>query len=579
MNTRALSLGLGALLLLAGGLYLRFGGGQEAPVAPVLQALSGPALGPKAELASDQPAPDLDTPRVIVSKPKTSSRRSAPVIGSGLALEVRLMGKPATAAQVFGTPLGGPLQSLGSADVEGMLNLRLDPGSWTLCVKAPSAATSSRVVWLERGKETSLRLDLYSPETIEGLVRDTAGQPVRGSAVVWAWDSEEPDALSLLRKGRGRRMEPSLFQARTDARGFFRVNGLNPNRSYRLAAIGPSSISIQGQVIKAGQKADLRLSPVVVHLVQFLDPVKGSLPSPSLGGASLWPEVELAPGATRLDLASYPELWLTPIGKLLGRMPERAGPLGPLVVAAVPPTTATEGSSSAQVSLEFPGFLPLGFALDLASMGDLPPFTSVNLERAGGPAVGSLRLNLRLAAEIVEVLREDPRELGEVHLGHADGRVMSLRLPAMAGMPHTVSGIPPGIWELSFHSRDGELNLANSGRVRGKVTIKSGREVSTSLDLMDLAAVQLDLIMDAEGLLGGDWGGSVILTYGPEKGAGRFVSIPRAPYLMLGLAPGPFVFRVLRLRGNQARGESGPIEVIAGELAQGTLPLVPPKRR
>lgn len=579
MNSRALALALGALLLLAGGLYLKFGGEQQGPVVPALQALSGPDAVPAGELVFEQPVRNLDAPQQADSKPKTSSRRTAPVIGSSLALEVRLVGKPAAGAQVFGTPLGKPLQSLGSTDAAGLLKLRLDSGSWCLSVKAVGAASTSRVVWLVKGGQTSLRLDLAPPAAIEGLVRDATGQPVRGSAVVWAWDAEEPDPLKLLRKGRSKRMEPRLFQARTNARGLFRLTGLNPDRSYRLAALGPNSISVQGQVIKAGQKADLRLSAVAACVVQFESKAKGGLPSPSLGGLTLAPRVGLAPGAVRLELAAFPELWLTPIGIRLGRMQARAGLFGPLVVAVLLPPSQKGGGTQAQLQLEFPGLLPLDLSLELAPLSGSVPVTSVELERASGPASGSLRLELQLPAEIAAALREDPRPVGQVWMKSKDGFVLSVQLPALAQLPHTLSGVPAGTWALSFHSRDGELNLANSGRMRATVTIKSGRQASASLDLRDLAAAKLDLKMDADGRLGGDWGGSVILTYGASQGAGRFCSIPRAPYLMLGLAPGPFVFKVLRLEGNQARGESGPIEIRAGELALGTIPLVVPERR
>ncbi|MFT7678524.1 MAG: hypothetical protein ACI8QC_002517 [Planctomycetota bacterium] len=578
MQSRVLVFALAALLLLGGGLYLMLGDGASQPLTPVLQVAAEEAVGPEPELNFESAVRNPKAPDTSLSPSTKSSRRAAPVVGSGLDLEVWLVGKRAAGAQVFGTLRGKSLQSLGSTDAEGKLKLRLDSGSWALSVKAPGAAITNRVVWLQRGEDFSLRMDLPMPASIEGIVRDADGLPVRGNAMVWAWDSEEPDALSLVRKGRGKRLEPRLFQGRTNARGFFRLNGLDPSRSYRLAAIGPSSISVQGQVLKAGQKADLRLSPLVAHVLEFTAADRAELPSPSLGSLNVGPWVSLGPSIVRLGLSTYPELWLTPIGKRLERMPDRAGPFGPRVVAAIPPKAEKGRSLSAKLDLQFPGFERLEQVFELKPLSDSVAVTSVELQPASGPAAGSLRLDLQFHGDISTALREDPRTLGEVWMKERDGRQLSVQLPAMAQLPHTLSGIPAGTWALSFHSRDGQLNLANSGRARGSVTIKSGRKASASLDLTDLAAVSLDLKMDAEGVLGGDWGGSVILTYGESAGAGRFCTIPRAPYLVLGLAPGPFVFKVLRLRGNLARGESGPVQIRAGELARGTIPLIAPKR-
>jgi hypothetical protein len=127
-----------------------------------------------------------------------------------------------------------------------------------MTVLAPGLRGVARVV-LDAGKTVDLGDLRAGPAgTVEGVVEDRDGKPVAGAEVAMVedvWIRANPRRAAVAR-------EYALRRTRTDAKGAFRLAGLDPGRREAIAAWAPGYAPTAGLVLWVDGKAD-RLSLVL----------------------------------------------------------------------------------------------------------------------------------------------------------------------------------------------------------------------------------------------------------------------------------------------------------------------------
>ena len=200
-------------------------------------------------------------------------------LGQGSALEGRVVaratGAPVAGASVDVSPHGDSGDS-GRAvtDEAGRFSVKgLAPGSYDLAVSAPGFSFLLRSgLTVASGERFPLELQLQGTGAVEGQVKDGAGQPVAGVQVVGG-----------NRWGGGLGSTPA--EARTDAQGRYRLDGLATGRLYLTARREGATLG-SSQLVEVTEdgtaQADFTLEETgtVEGVVRA---TSGSLPAESLG--------------------------------------------------------------------------------------------------------------------------------------------------------------------------------------------------------------------------------------------------------------------------------------------------------
>ena len=294
---------------------LKEDGVGEAPLSVDLVPAAAEEAEPRP--APEAPRPEPSLPELRGEVRKESSRQAA--VESEVELLVLREGQALVGAQLYGMPVDGAIRALGISDGEGRLQLQLSPGSWTFSASAPGCASSSLLAWLDRPRH-SYALELPGAASLHGRVRDQRGAALGAGVRIYAWDVREPEPVQLLRSAFGAVPDPRLAQTSSDVQGLFHLEGLHPGRTYRIAAVGEGAISDQRMEVRPEQPVELRLVPVVARMLSFRAGPGEALPDPALRIPGVLPRLDLGPGAKQLDLETYPELWLTPLGARLESM-------------------------------------------------------------------------------------------------------------------------------------------------------------------------------------------------------------------------------------------------------------------
>ncbi len=164
-------------------------------------------------------------------------------LGQGAVLEGRVVarasGAPVAGASVDVSPFGDNGDS-GRAVTDGTGHFSvsgLAPGSYDVVVSAPGfSPTTRRGLTVASGERFPVDLQLAGTGSVEGQVRDGAGQPVAGAQVVGG-----------NRWGGGLGNTPA--ESRTDAEGHYRLDGLAAGRLYLTARREGSTLGV-GQSVE-----------------------------------------------------------------------------------------------------------------------------------------------------------------------------------------------------------------------------------------------------------------------------------------------------------------------------------------
>ncbi|KFE67974.1 hypothetical protein DB31_7211 [Hyalangium minutum] len=218
--------------------------------------------GPSA--ASEGATPPVDEPmraeegslRVEVAAP------TGPQPGARVALYLRGPYEPAT-----GQP-SWRLAGSGRTDEQGVVVLPARPGRYLVSARAEGLATARADVTRPRGEATtSVRLLLTAGATLEGsTVERTSGSPVPLAELTLV-----PRASSL--EGRASAPEEERHLASSDARGNFRIVGLEPGE-YQLEARAPGHATkrlSRVHVPSSGVSVELEASAFIEGFVELPD--------------------------------------------------------------------------------------------------------------------------------------------------------------------------------------------------------------------------------------------------------------------------------------------------------------------
>ena len=461
--------------------------------------------------------------------------------------------------------------------------LGLAPGHWSLAVRYPGAATGTQMVFVDSARSIDVVIELAPGAAIDGLVRNDKDEAVGAGTEVWAWPTRLLEVGNLLRLARKGQIDPRLSKTKTDDRGVFRLDGLEPHEPYRIAAIHGSSLSIQDLVVRAGGRADVRLVPVVGRVLSFRAQDGHPLPGPHVFVAGGGPRVSLSSGGKRLMLREFPELWLTPVGESLRGLPALAGSFAPEPVVFAQQGAVWGTDVVGRVQVRQPGFEAIDSRLTLKPLTPRVARTEVVLTRLGLEAPGSIEVGLAFAPAIAEALLKDPAPLGRVLLNGQDGdrQVLSIALPPYAALPVTITGIPAGRWVGRYVV--GTPLVASSGsssdpfaRRRdlglSSVAVAAGETSKLKLDLSSLSAIRPHLDVGPDDT----WGGTASFIMEADDRNAFILSnalARRAPYVFLVYGRGVFRCRVQTFgkasREGSATGTiSGP-----GQLLDLTIPF------
>lgn len=220
------------------------GGGFSAEVEPgshVVSARRGSEAG------------SLDTP--VVTNAGKTVRDVRIRLGQSAALEGSVVARstraPVAGARVDVSPYGhngdagrAVTDELGRFSVEG-----LAAGSYDVAVTAPGfAVLGQRALTVAAGERFSIELQLTGAGAVEGQVLDSDGQPVPGAQVV-------------SNHGLGGLLEDSPVEARTDAEGFYRLEGL---------AAGPVGVAARRPGATMGMKQAVEVTEGSTARLDFL---------------------------------------------------------------------------------------------------------------------------------------------------------------------------------------------------------------------------------------------------------------------------------------------------------------------
>ncbi len=557
---------LGLLLAAVAGALLWLGGGPDA--GPVGLEL-GPAPGMAAGIRGADVAPAKDRvvgrndPRAGSSgagRRDDSSEARAAVTGgqSYVSLRVFFVGQPAPGAVVSVADVTGQARGLGSTDRAGVLLAPLEPGTRIVTVEYAGAARLSRTIVLAPGEARDLVFQLPRSKPIAGLVRGPDGQPVGAGAKIWAWDAELPGAGEVLRRSAGGSTDGRILRAETTKGGLFRIEGPEPDRSYRLAALAAGGLSDQGLVVAAGSRAEIKLRVAVARVVSFRTVAGESLMDAGLMTPGGGPKVDSLGSAKRFSLATNPELWHSNLGAQLRRLPAGTGPFGPQVVGVfLSQAEPAPDGQMVKVTLEHPDYVREEAMVRLVSLEEEGAWTEFVVKPNAQAEQGRLGVDARLSPSVSEALASDPRGLGQLHLTHESGRELVLELEPFSAMPMDGVRVPAGRWSARAVPRDGGFGIGGaSAEVAAEFLVPAGGAHTLRLDLRAWSAARVRL-----GTGDDAWAGGAILSVESVDKRRRFLNLPHGPYVLLGLGEGTCTVSVQRLLGSTLRGsEEGTIE-------------------
>lgn len=397
--------------------------------------------------AQASPEPTKVKPKAQTSSAPKPVLKAAPRVLEGVVKAPD--GKPVEGARVTYQAeegLFGSLPATMKTDASGRFRAELKTGA-RLSVRVEAKGFGSRVLESVRpGSPITITLD--RGRTLEGTIRDSAGQPVPGARV----EARATMAVSML-------WDPTVGQAsaRSDAQGRYRLEGLEPALFTITAALAGVGQASRSNVRPVG-RVDLVLGPASGLTGEVVDaagrPVAGAVvraekPPFGEGDADTTDALGrfLMPG---LSPGNY---------HVAAKHPDFAPGLAPEVVVAA--------ASEAQVQLVLDaGTTVVGRVVDAA---EHPLAGTVALEQWG---------DLAATASLAQALRAE---------AGADGR---FRLERVAGGSYVFGVRAPGLGSKSVDvSASGRAGLLDLGDVvlepglaiRGHVRTKAGAPVADAL--------------------------------------------------------------------------------------------------
>lgn len=556
----------GVLLAAVAGALLWLGGGPDAgPVGLELGPTTGASAGIR---GADVPSEEYrsfgrDGPTDVGPQAERSGESSAgraAVTGgqSYVSLRVFFVGQAAPGAAVSVADVTGQARGLGSTDGAGVLLAPMEPGTRILTVDHAGAARLSRTIVLAPGEARDLVFQLPRSKPIAGLVRGPDGQPVGAGAQVWAWDAELPGAAEVLRRSAEGARDGRILRAETTTGGLFQIEGPEPDRSYRLAALAPEGLSDQGLVVAAGSRAEIKLRAAYARVVSFRTVAGEPLMDAGLMTPGGGPKVDALGAPKRFSLATNPELWHSSLGAQLRRLPAGTGPFGPQVIGVfLSPGELAPDGKMVKVTLEHPDYAREEAMLRLVPLDEEAAWTEFVVEPKSQGEYGRLAIDARLSASVAEALASDPRVLGQLHLTHDTGREQVLELQPLAAMPMEGVRVLAGRWSARAVPRDGGFGIGGlGGEVSAEFVVPAAGTHTLRLDLGAWSAAHVRLGSGDKA-----WAGGAILSVEGADQRRRFLNLPYGPYVLLGLGEGPCSVSVQRLLGSPLSGSAeGTIE-------------------
>jgi protocatechuate 3,4-dioxygenase beta subunit len=379
-------------------------------------------------------------------------------LGQGSALEGRVVaratGAPVPGASVDVSPHGDSGDS-GRAvtDEAGRFSVKgLAPGSYDLAVSAPGFSFLLRSgLTVASGERFPLELQLQGTGAVEGQVKDGAGQPVASAQVVGG-----------NRWGGGLGSTPA--EARTDAQGRYRLEGLATGRLYLTARREGSTLGVSQPVeVTEGSSAQADFTLEETGTVDgVVRATTGSLPAePLMVSAFSQGSGRFGPGdigRTELDASGHFRMTLPPGTYRMSVMPVGRRTFG----ASTPRMVKVEAGKTVRAELSW-----------VEDPRDTKSVRGIVLEPDGSPSPGAF---LTLSAE-------GPRGMRMMSPVDEEGR-FSVSLPSTpeasttllsvsarnGGRIGEVAGVKPG-------EQDVVVKLRPSTLVRGRVVRAHGSPV------------------------------------------------------------------------------------------------------
>jgi hypothetical protein len=379
-------------------------------------------------------------------------------LGQGSALEGRVVaratGAPVAGASVDVSPHGDSGDS-GRAvtDEAGRFSVKgLAPGSYDLAVSAPGfSSLMRRGLTVTSGERFPLELQLQGTGAVEGQVKDGAGQPVAGVQVVGG-----------NRWGGGLGSTPA--EARTDAQGRYRLEGLATGRLYLTARREGATLGVS-QPVEVTEDATAQVDFTLEETGTVDGVVRattGSLPAePLLVSAFSQSSGRFGPGdiaRTELDASGHFRMTLPP-----GTYRMSVTPVGRRAfVVSNPQTVRVEAGKTVRAELSW-----------VEDSREKNEVRGLVLEPDGSPSPGAF----------ITLSSEGQRGMRMMSPVNEEGR-FSLSLPSTpdasatrltvsarnGGRTGEVTGVKPG-------EQDVVVKLRPSASVRGRVVRANGSPV------------------------------------------------------------------------------------------------------